>query len=64
VIVDRNVVIPRGAVIGYRQEEDRKRHTVSEQGVVVVTKNDSPYCEDPSPEALALEAEADRRGHD
>jgi glucose-1-phosphate adenylyltransferase len=62
VIVDRNVVIPRGAVIGFREDEDRKRHAVSDKGVVVVTKNDQPYCEEPNPEALALEAEADRRG--
>jgi glucose-1-phosphate adenylyltransferase len=62
VIVDRDVFIPRGAVIGYVPEEDRKRHTVTERGVVVVTKDDEPYVEEPGPEALALEAEADRRG--
>src|SRR5256886_15824959 len=26
-IVDRDVLIPRGAVIGYNPEEDRRRHT-------------------------------------
>jgi glucose-1-phosphate adenylyltransferase len=36
-IIDRDVVIPRGAVIGYDPAEDRRRHTVSEGGVVVVT---------------------------
>jgi glucose-1-phosphate adenylyltransferase len=36
-ILDRGVVIPRGAVIGYDPAEDRRRHTVSEGGVVVVT---------------------------
>ncbi len=36
-IVDRDVVIPKGAVIGYDPVEDRRRHTVSENGVVVVT---------------------------
>jgi glucose-1-phosphate adenylyltransferase len=62
VIVDRNVFIPRGAVIGFHEDEDRKRHTVTEKGVVVVTKDDEPYCEEPGPDALAFEAEADRRG--
>jgi glucose-1-phosphate adenylyltransferase len=36
-ILDREVVIPAGAVIGYDLGEDRRRHTVSESGVVVVT---------------------------
>src|SRR5512134_3607743 len=35
-IIDRDVHIPRGARIGYDLEEDRRRHTVSEGGVVVV----------------------------
>nr|MCU0255707.1 sugar phosphate nucleotidyltransferase [Vicinamibacterales bacterium] len=61
VIVDRDVTIPRGACIGYFPEEDRKRHTVSEKGVVVVTPQDEPFVADIPPEALALEAEADRR---
>jgi glucose-1-phosphate adenylyltransferase len=36
-IVDRGVELPRGAVVGYDAAEDRRRHTVSEGGVVVVT---------------------------
>jgi glucose-1-phosphate adenylyltransferase len=36
-IIDRDVEVPRGALIGYHIEEDRRRHTVSENGVVVVT---------------------------
>jgi glucose-1-phosphate adenylyltransferase len=36
-IVDREVEVPRGAVIGYDPAEDRRRHTVTESGVVVVT---------------------------
>ncbi|MET0553434.1 MAG: glucose-1-phosphate adenylyltransferase [Vicinamibacteria bacterium] len=36
-ILDRDVVLPAGAVIGYDPVEDRRRHTVSEGGVVVVT---------------------------
>ena len=61
-IVDRDVLIPRGAVIGYNMEEDRHRHTVTDSGVVVVTTDDEPLTEPPSDEALRLEAEADRRG--
>ena len=64
VIVDRNVFIPRGAVIGFNTDEDRKRHTVTERGVVVVTKSDEPYCEDPATPALVLEGEVDRRGQE
>ncbi|HYT74572.1 MAG TPA: hypothetical protein VEL79_07485, partial [Vicinamibacterales bacterium] len=35
-IIDRDVLIPRGALIGYNEEEDRRRHTVTDTGVVVV----------------------------
>src|SRR5204863_33372 len=41
-IIDRDVLIPRGALIGYNIEEDRKRHTVSDSGIVVVTTDDEP----------------------
>ncbi len=41
-IIDRDVLIPRGALIGYDAEEDRRRHTVTESGVVVVTTDDEP----------------------
>lgn len=61
-IIDRDVLIPRGAVIGYNPEEDRKRHTVSESGIVVVTTDDEPLIAPLSEEALAFEAQADRRG--
>jgi glucose-1-phosphate adenylyltransferase len=61
-IIDRDVLIPRGAVIGYDLVEDRRRHTVSEGGVVVVTVDDEPLI-GPIPEAaLAAELKADRRG--
>lgn len=60
-IVDRDVIIPRGARIGYDMEEDRKRHTISDGGVVVVTVDDEPFVGPISDEALRLEAEADRR---
>ena len=59
-IIDRDVLIPRGAVIGYDPEEDRRRHAVTENGVVVVTANDEPFIQPVSNEALRLEADADR----
>jgi glucose-1-phosphate adenylyltransferase len=61
-IIDRDVDIPRGALIGFNPEEDRRRHTVSEDGVVVVAPGDEPYVTAISEAALHLEAEADRRG--
>ena len=42
VIVDRDVTIPRGACIGFNPDEDRTPHTVTEKGVVVVTRSDTP----------------------
>jgi glucose-1-phosphate adenylyltransferase len=60
-IIDRDVLIPRGAVIGYNPEEDRKRHTVTDLGVVVVTEDDDPLVEPISEEALRTEAEDDGR---
>ena len=41
-IIDRDVLIPRGALIGYDPDEDRRRHTVTDSGVVVVTTDDEP----------------------
>lgn len=61
VIVDRDVFIPRGAIIGYDAEEDKKRHTVTEQGIVVVTKDDEPSIRTIDPESLQAEADADSR---
>jgi len=61
-IIDRDVFIPRAASIGYNEEEDRRRHTVTENGVVVVTKDDEPFTQEVSEEALRNEAEFDRRG--
>lgn len=62
VIVDRDVFIPRGALVGYNLEDDRRRHTVTDQGIVVVTRDDEPAVREIEPGALELEAEADRRG--
>ena len=61
-IIDRDVFIPRGAQIGYNEEEDRRRHTVSDSGIVVVTKDDEPFIGQIGDEALRIEAEFDRRG--
>jgi glucose-1-phosphate adenylyltransferase len=62
VIVDRDVFIPRGALIGFDAEEDRRRHAVTEQGIVVVTRDDEPAVREVDEETLAIEAEADQRG--
>jgi glucose-1-phosphate adenylyltransferase len=61
-IIDRDVLIPRGAMIGYHPDEDRRRHTVTEDGVVVVTVDEEPYIGGIQDLSLRLEAEADRRG--
>jgi len=61
-IIDRDVLIPRAAQIGYNVEEDRRRHTVTDSGVVVVTTDDEPLIAPLSEEALRLEADADRGG--
>lgn len=61
-IIDRDVFVPRGARIGYNDVEDRRRHTVTETGIVVVTTEDEPYIGEISEEALQNEAAFDRRG--
>jgi glucose-1-phosphate adenylyltransferase len=61
-IIDRDVFIPRGAQIGYHAEEDRRRHTVTDSGIVVVTTEDQPFIAEIPEEALTNEAEFDRRG--
>ena len=61
-IIDRDVLIPRGALIGYDPEEDRRRHAVTDNGIVVVTAEDEPLIGPISEEALRHEAEADRGG--
>jgi glucose-1-phosphate adenylyltransferase len=60
-IIDRDVEIPRGAAIGFNAEEDRRRHTVSEDGVVVVTVGQTPWIGPIPDEALRREQEADAR---
>jgi glucose-1-phosphate adenylyltransferase len=61
-IIDRDVLIPRGALIGFNAAEDRRRHTVTDGGVVVVTAEDEPLIGPIAEEALRAEAEADRGG--
>jgi glucose-1-phosphate adenylyltransferase len=61
-IIDRDVLIPRGAWIGFNPDEDRKRHTVTDDGIVVVTVDEEPYIGSIAESALRLEADADRRG--
>jgi len=61
-IIDRDVLIPRGACIGFDLEEDRKRHIVTDDGIVVVTVAEEPFIGPISEESLKIEADADRRG--
>jgi glucose-1-phosphate adenylyltransferase len=61
-IIDRDVLIPRGACIGFDLDEDRKRHTVTDDGIVVVTVDEEPFIAPIAEESLRIEADADRRG--
>ena len=61
-IIDRDVLVPRGALIGFNPEEDRRRHTMTDSGVVVVTADDEPLIGTISESALQAEFEADRVG--
>jgi glucose-1-phosphate adenylyltransferase len=60
-IIDRDVFIPRGALIGFNADEDRQRHTVTDSGIVVVTTDDEPFVGPIDEQALAYEQEFDRR---
>ncbi len=42
-IIDRDVVIPDGTVIGYDQRDDRERYFVTPSGLTVVTRDGSLY---------------------
>ena len=61
-IIDRDVFVPRGALIGFNDEEDRRRHTVSDSGIVVVTTDDEPFIGEITEEALRNEQDFDKRG--
>ncbi|ADW70097.1 glucose-1-phosphate adenylyltransferase [Granulicella tundricola] len=51
-IIDRDVHIPDGTVIGYDQNEDRKNYFVSPSGLTVVTRDYSVYENPVSPEFM------------
>jgi glucose-1-phosphate adenylyltransferase len=44
-IIDRDFEVPHGAVIGHDPAEDRRRHSVTENGVVVVTPGEECHVE-------------------
>ena len=51
-IIDRDVHLPEGTVIGYDQEEDRKNYFVTPTGLTVVTRDYSLYENPVSPDFL------------
>ena len=57
-----NGVGHRPTSIGFDAAEDRRRHTVTESGVVVVAAGEEPLIGAIDDNSLRLEAEADRRG--
>ncbi|MEP7118809.1 MAG: glucose-1-phosphate adenylyltransferase [Acidobacteriota bacterium] len=59
-IIDRDVLVPRGAVIGYDEASDRARHTVTDRGIVVVTVDEEPCVAPIDAEALAYEQGVDQ----
>jgi glucose-1-phosphate adenylyltransferase len=42
-IIDRNIHVPEGSVIGYDLEEDRKKYHVTETGIVVVVPEERMF---------------------
>jgi glucose-1-phosphate adenylyltransferase len=42
-IIDRDVNLPEGTVIGFNAAEDRKRYFVTESGLTVVARDHSIY---------------------
>jgi glucose-1-phosphate adenylyltransferase len=42
-IIDRNVTIPEGTVIGYDQAEDKRRYFVTPSGLTIVTREASLF---------------------
>ncbi len=51
-IIDRDVHIPEGTVIGYDQNEDKKNYFVTPSGLTVVTRDYSLYEEPVSPDFM------------
>ena len=60
-IIDRDVLIPRGAVVYFNPAEDRKRHTVTDLRLSSSPKTTIRLFEPISEEALRIEAEDDGR---
>lgn len=44
-IIDRNIRLPEGTVIGFNAEEDRKRYHISDSGIVVVVPEERMFEE-------------------
>ena len=40
-IIDRHVSLPEGTVIGYDAESDRKKYQITDDGIVVVVRQES-----------------------
>src|SRR3977135_920876 len=55
-ITDRDVLLPQGGVLRCDREEDRRRHTITDGGVAIVTADDEPLIGPISEEALHAEA--------
>ena len=53
-IIDRDVHIPDGTVIGYDPAEDKKNYFVSPSGLTVVTRDYSVYENPVSPDFLQM----------
>ncbi len=51
-IIDRDVHLPEGTVIGYDPEEDRRHHFVTPSGLAVVTRDYSLYENPVSPDFM------------
>jgi glucose-1-phosphate adenylyltransferase len=51
-IIDRDVHLPEGTVIGYDREEDRKNYFVTQSGLTVVTRDYSLYENPVSPDFM------------
>lgn len=54
-IIDKNVHIPDGVVIGFNEEEDRKHYHVTDNGVVVISRETEVYIK-PEPVVTIEEA--------
>ena len=59
-IIDRDVMVPRAAAIGHDVDEDRRRHTVTDRGIVVVTVDEDMRVVPVPDDVRAIEAGVDR----